>query len=750
MKRRPQAALAAMLLALAASPVLALELDYDPARAPVLRACDADRDHGRVTPARRCYQGLLSQAEPLLRAEAEWSLGDLRAANAAYRDAVAADPKSVRARVRWGQLFLAAHQYAEAAKLFGEALQLDPKSAGARLGLVRVGAERFEGGAEAELLALMSESPALIEAPLLLARMKLEAGDTAAATQAATQALALAEKAHAAPLEAYALLAATDLIAGRDPQPTIDRALAFNPRYGDIYLELAHHEIMRRRYAEADAWLARAVATEPDNWPAYAEQGQNKLRLGDAQGARRALERAYGGDPFSTATVNTLRVLDSFGQYSVEHVAEPPLILQLHRKEAQALEPYVLALARRSIATFSERYGYRTTEPITIEMYPNHDDFAVRTAGLPGIGLLGVTFGHVVAMDSPSGRRTGEFHWGSTLWHEMAHVFTLSVTEHRVPRWLSEGLSVFEEWRTGPTPGVELEPRMLDAFATERFLPVAHLDEGFIRPAYEGQVQVSYTQAGLTCLFIEQHWGFASLTAFLRQFARDTTVEAAVAAVFHITSMDFDAQFTAFVKERFAPYLAQRERLRPLLQEAQAALTAKHWDIAAKSAAEAVRLLPEYTASGSAYPLLAGAYLGAQDKASALAALEAWRQAGGWDPAGLRQLAALLEEQGKVPEALAVRESLNLVDPLAVDDHAHLGEMLLAADRAADALREYTVLLALDPQDPATAHYGAARAQSRLGNAALARRELLQSLEVAPHFRPAQALLLELRGDTGP
>jgi tetratricopeptide (TPR) repeat protein len=97
-----------------------------------------------------------------------------------------------------------------------------------------------------------------------------------------------------------------------------------------------------------------------------------------------------------------------------------------------------------------------------------------------------------------------------------------------------------------------------------------------------------------------------------------------------------------------------------------------------------------------------------------------------------------------------VREAINLVDPLAAADHAQLGELLLAANRSADALREYTVLLALDPQDPAAAHLGLARAQQRSGNLAQARRQVLQALEIAPHFRPAQTLLLELRGETGP
>ena len=78
-------------------------------------------------------------------------------------------------------------------------------------------------------------------------------------------------------------------------------------------------------------------------------------------------------------------------------------------------------------------------------MYPNHPDFEVRTMGLPGLGALGVTFGKYVAMDSPSGRPPGQFHWASTLWHEFSHVYVLSMTNHRVPRWFTEGLAVYEE-----------------------------------------------------------------------------------------------------------------------------------------------------------------------------------------------------------------------------------------------------------------------------------------------------------------
>ena len=104
-----------------------------------------------------------------------------------------------------------------------------------------------------------------------------------------------------------------------------------------------------------------------------------------------------------------------------------------------------------------------------LEVYPDHDDFAVRTMGLPGLGALGVTFGNIVAMDSPSGRKPGTFHWASTLWHEMSHVYALAVTKHRVPRWFTEGLAVHEETAVNKEWGDRLDPRPFERSRTRNY-----------------------------------------------------------------------------------------------------------------------------------------------------------------------------------------------------------------------------------------------------------------------------------------
>jgi hypothetical protein len=76
--------------------------------------------------------------------------------------------------------------------------------------------------------------------------------------------------------------------------------------------------------------------------------------------------------------------------------------------------------------------------------------------------------------------------------------------------------------------------------------------------------------------------------------------------------------------------------------------------------------------------------------------------------------------------------------------HAQLGERLLAAGRAEDSLREFRALLALNALDQAPAHFGAARALRDLGDQAASRRHLLDALAIAPHYKPAQALLLKM------
>jgi tetratricopeptide (TPR) repeat protein len=363
---------------------------------------------------------------------------------------------------------------------------------------------------------------------------------------------------------------------------------------------------------------------------------------------------------------------------------------------------------------------------------------------MPGLGILGATFGYLIAMDSPSGRPAHQFQWGTTLWHEMAHVFTLEATDHLVPRWFSEGISVFEEWRSGPNPGVRIPMSVYSAMQDDLFLPVADLDEGFLRPTYEEQVIVSYMQAGLVCDYIDRHLGADKLRELLLAYRDGLNTGEAIVAVLGVEPGAFDQDFAAFVMAEHGPVLEQLEKWSHTQAEIGSKLAQEKWPDVIELARSLVAIIPQYVEPDSPYLALAKAHEALDDRAAALQALETFWRNGGYEPAALRRLGDWLVDAGRDDEAIAVYNSINLVDPLDSELHGQLGDMLLAAGRAEEALREFEIAVSLRPHDMATAWYRLAQAQHQLGNLERSQAHLLQALDVAPNFRPAQRLLLKL------
>src|SRR5688572_23883621 len=182
----------AAMLSLAASraggTAIASDIDYDKRRAAALRPCDDLAHRGRAPQARECYGALLRNADPLIRAEAQFGLGDIRAANEVFREAVAANQRAVLPRVRWGRMFMEAGQYNDALALLQEAIELDEKDVGARLAMTRLSVERFEGDVSEGVAELLKEDPELIEAHLAAATIAIEGGRYDEAVRAATRA----------------------------------------------------------------------------------------------------------------------------------------------------------------------------------------------------------------------------------------------------------------------------------------------------------------------------------------------------------------------------------------------------------------------------------------------------------------------------------------------------------------------------------------------------------------------------------
>jgi tetratricopeptide (TPR) repeat protein len=709
------------------------------AKAATPDQCHALTKHGRRAQARLCYQSLVAARDHYLRAEGYWGLGMYQEANNEFREAVAQDDRNANYRVRWGRLMHERFNNVEAENLFEEALKRDPTNAQAYLGLALVSADGYDSKAVKWAAKALELDPKLVEAHELMANLALEDSNRTEALKQADAALQLSPEA----LHALAVHAAVEVLADRSPEAWLAKIRQVNPTYGEGCAIIAHHLLLNYRYEEAVAYYRKAIELDPQLWSARSALGINLLRLGEEEEPRRQLEMCYANGYRDAATVNTLRLLDSYKNFII--FRDQATILKLHKKEAELLRPYFETVLHRAMATYEKKYKMTLPGPVQVEVYPDHEDFAVRTMGLPGLGALGVTFGEVIAMDSPSGRKPGDFHWASTLWHEMSHVYILTATRNRVPRWFTEGLAVHEETEASPEWGNRVTPDILVALRDKKLLPVVQLDRGFVRPEYPAQVLVSYFQAGRICDYIKGRWGDAKLLDMVHSFADRKTTPEAIQQDLGMSPGDFDSQFQAWLYGDLGKTAASFDEWRMKLKALVASAEDGHYDEVLKEGEEVRRIYPEYVEAASAYEFLAEAHLAKREKQAATDVLTAYEKAGGHSPQMLKELASLEEELGEPNQAAATLDRINYIDPVDEDLHRRLGNLWLAQQNYPGAIGEYSAVVAMHPLDTASAQFELAQAYFAAGQRDKAEEHVLASLEAAPGYRPAQKLLLQLQ-----
>ena len=400
---------------------------------------------------------------------------------------------------------------------------------------------------------------------------------------------------------------------------------------------------------------------EGDGWVAEARSalGINLLRLGKEEEGRRVLEEAYRRDPYNIWTVNTLRLLDSFANFDNFETAR--FRVKLQKKESALLRPYAEELLEESLTTLTERYGYKPPQKVIFEMYPDHADFAVRTLGLPGLGALGASFGPVVAMDSPSARPVGEFHWGSTLWHELTHVITLGMTSNRIPRWFTEGLSVYEETRARAGWGDPMNLGIVQALQKNGLIPMGELNGTFVRPKHPMQIAFAYFQSGLICEFIADRYGFEKILAMLEGYGKGWNEERAIREATGLSLEEFDQGFREYAREKTYGFGAgvglevelpeeTPEKVRELVEQRSGSYGGRlrraaglreqgKLEEAIAEAQAAKKLFPLYVEEGNPYELLADIYAEQGRKAEGVAELMEWRQQKGRAPETVQKTA---------------------------------------------------------------------------------------------------------------
>jgi len=688
-------------------------------------------------------------------------------ANELFIDAREADATFADAFIGQGELHNLTYDYAVAASLFADALKINSNSTRALVGLAK--SRQFESN-EAQLAAIYKAfevNPNCVAALVHRAVIDVESSNYEAATQEIDRALKVNPNA----LDAIAVRAAMFYLADKKSEldAEIKRGLAINPQAGEVLDTLATFAVNNRRYTDAVEFDRRAIELSPDLWSARTQLGIQLLRVGKIEEGRAELERAFKGDPYNIWAKNTLDLLDSMKDYA--DTVRGPFLIKSSAKENGVLAVYAADLLEEAYKKLSSKYHFTPRSPISVEVFENHEDFAVRALGLPGLGALGVCFGQVIALDSPSARRAGEFNWGSTLWHEFTHVITLEMTDHRIPRWFSEGLSVYEERRARPGWGDNWSVQNLKAISDNRFVKINDLDGAFMRPKRPDGVPLAYFQASMVCEFVEEKFGFDAIVKMLAAYKEGAKTPDVLQRVLKLAPADFDKAFSDFIRAKTGAWIeavgsgpARAVAGQDLSKEALLAMVnAKPNDYFARlqlgamykkegdsehaieHLRRAAELFAYYAGQGNPYSLLAEIYESRQQNSEAAATLETLVKYNETDAGALAKLARLRLAMGDRKAAVDALKRSFYIQPFDASLHKLAGGVYFELGSLPEAIREFKVQIALAPPDLAEAHYDLARSLEGSGDHQGARREVLRALEIAPGFEKAQELLLKLR-----
>ena len=685
-----------------------------------------------------------------------------------FDQAKKADPNLRDAYLASGDLALDKEDYALAAKIFGEALKKFPDDPDMHFGLARAYAPSARPLMLKSLEATLSRNEHHVPAMLLLADHAIDAEDYDTAGKTLERALAVNPWQPDA--WAYRAVLAHLRHDTNGESEAREKAMKFWPTNPRVDHLIGKKLSQKYRFAEGSACQRRALKYDAGYLPAKIQLAQDLLRLGQEDEGWELADEVHQRDGYDVTAYNLVTLRETLAKFQT--VTNRDFVIRMTGHEAAIYGDRVRDLLQRAKDRLSDKYGLELDQPTSVEIFPEQKDFAVRTFGMPdNPGFLGVCFGHVVTANSPASQTAHPANWQAVLWHEFCHVITLNLTHNKMPRWLSEGISVYEEKQADPTWGQAMSPRYREMVLGDDLTPVSKLSAAFLSPKSDLHLQFAYYESSLVVEFLVQRFGFESLKQILHDLGENSDINQAIAA--HTEPMDeFEKGFATFARDRarqLAPGL-DFKKFKPINPDSSAGSLAdlaekyptnfwvltdfarrlvaeKKWMEAKTPLKELIDQYPDCADANNGYALLAAVHRGLNETneerevLSKLASLDADAT-----DAFLR-LMVLGEAAGDWSSVVQNAGRFLAVNPLLPQPYRHLARASEELGRTDAAIQAYQKLLLLDPPDPAEVHFRLARLLRKTGDPT-AKRHVLQALEEAPRFREAHRLLLEIEAGT--
>ncbi|MDF1860619.1 MAG: peptidase MA family metallohydrolase [Verrucomicrobiales bacterium] len=521
------------------------------------------------------------------------------------------------------------------------------------------------------------------------------------------------------------------------------------------------------RYQEGADSQKRALEMDPGFLPAKLQLALDYLRLGDIEKAWPLADEVGEQDEYNVLAFN-LSVL----QKEIESFASIPsddFVIRMPPEEAEIYGDRVTELLTDAKEVLGKKYGLEMDGPTYIEFYPNQQDFAIRSFGsLGGEGLLGVCSGAVVTMNSPGSTTAGKNNWEATLWHEYCHVVTLTVTNNKMPRWLSEGISVYEEIQRQPNWGQRMTPQYRKMVLEEKaFTPISQMSQAFFNAESGEHLMFAYYQSMLVVKYIVENFGEDALRNILVDLGAGVLINDAIANhTIPIETLDSDfAQSLIKLADTYGPGVDWAEpgpeEVNPVSPLAVAAYLKKNptnfwarqtltlryleqekWAEAAESAEKLIALLPDFTGIANGYALKARAFREEGNADAEVAVLERLADISAEAYTAYTRLLDVEFEKENWKDVITNAKRTKAINPFYERLHYCRGCAHAALAETGLAVSSFEKTLKLDPTNPSEVRYRLAGLLQK-GDKPRAKRYLLDALADSPRYREAHALLLD-------
>jgi cellulose synthase operon protein C len=471
-------------------------------------------------------------------------------ANDAFRETLKLRPQLTDAGVAWADLFLEKYAAQLAEQTLEEVFKVNPNDPEAHAAMAQVIVEtRYNlEDVRHHLDAALGKNPRNARALKVRASIEIDRNEWAAANKTLDGVLASNKD----DVEAIAMKATVAWL--RDDtaayQAEVARALAVNPAYAELYRIVSRSAVREHRYVEAIELEKQAVKLKPDFYEAMAGAGLGYLRLGMEKDGIEWLDKSWAGDQYNVRTFNTRTLFKQTIPKDYTFGTTKNFRIRYHNQEKAVLSRYLEPTMEKAFADMVRRYGFTPKTPVTLELYADRNDYGIRTVGLPDIAALGVCFGQVITAMSPA---NGDINWGMVLWHELGHVFAIQLSNSRVPRWFTEGLSEYETLIARPDWRRENDADLYGALANGVLPSIGNLNAEFMQPDVNAVV-VAYYQSAVTIEYLVATYGFPKIVEALKQFGKGAETADVLQTLTGKSMAALDVEFRKYLEIRLKAY----------------------------------------------------------------------------------------------------------------------------------------------------------------------------------------------------